>query len=87
VLQNSPNPFRLETYFHIGLPRADEVEISVFDVAGRRVFSQRSPGSVGWNRFLFAGRDDTGRALPSGVYFYQVRTTGAAVTNKMVILR
>ncbi|MBP2681038.1 MAG: putative Fibronectin type protein, partial [Candidatus Krumholzibacteriota bacterium] len=87
VLQNSPNPFRLDTYLNIGLPRADEVEFTVFDVAGRRVYSQRLAGAAGWNRFLFAGRDDSGHALPSGVYFYQVRTPGAAVTNKMVILR
>jgi hypothetical protein len=87
VLQNSPNPFRLETYLNVGLPRAGEVEVSVFDVAGRRVYSQRAQGAAGWNRFLFAARDDSGRALPSGVYFYQVRTPDAAVTNKLVILR
>jgi uncharacterized repeat protein (TIGR02543 family) len=87
VLQNSPNPFRTETYLNVGLPRAGEVEIAVFDVAGRKLYSQRSPGVAGWNRFLFAGRDESGRALPSGVYFYQVRTTAAAVTNKLVILR
>ena len=87
VLQNSPNPFRTETYLNVGLPREGEVDIAVFDVAGRKLYSQRSPGAAGWNRFLFAGRDDSGRALPSGVYFYQVRTPGAAVTNKLVILR
>ena len=87
VLQNSPNPFARETYLNIGLPRADDVEITVFDVAGRRVFSKRLPGAAGWNRFLFAGNDHYGRTLPSGVYFYQVRTPDEAVTNKMVIIR
>jgi hypothetical protein len=63
------------------------VDITVFDVAGRRVFSKRLPGAAGWNRFLFAGNDHYGRTLPSGVYFYQVRTPDEAVTNKMVIIR
>ncbi|MBP2680592.1 MAG: putative Fibronectin type protein, partial [Candidatus Krumholzibacteriota bacterium] len=88
VMQNSPNPFARETHFSIGLPKADDVEVSVYDVAGRRVFSTRiSNANAGWNRFLFSGNDENGAPLPSGVYFYRVRTGGAAVTNRMVILR
>ncbi len=88
VLQNSPNPFARGTEFHIGLPRAGEVEISVYDVAGRRVYSASVPNAAaGWNRILFSGNDQNGGPLPSGVYFYRVRTTDASVTNRMVILR
>jgi hypothetical protein len=88
VLQNSPNPFQRDTYFDFGLPASAEVEIIVYDVAGRRVFSEHVSGTrAGWNRFVFAGRDRNGTPLPSGVYFYQIRTGSKAVTKKMVIVR
>ncbi|UCG51676.1 MAG: DUF1349 domain-containing protein [Candidatus Latescibacterota bacterium] len=88
VLQNSPNPFTRETYLDFGLPASSDVQIHVYDVAGRRVFTERIPEArEGWNRFLFRGHDVRGRELPSGVYFYRVQTREAVVTKKMVILR
>jgi regulation of enolase protein 1 (concanavalin A-like superfamily) len=88
VVQNSPNPFARETHFNVGLPKTADVEINVYDVSGRRVFSTRIPSATaGWNRFLFAGNDQSGKPLPSGVYFYRVRTQQASVTNRMVIIR
>lgn len=88
VLQNSPNPFARETHFNVGLPKTADVEINVYDVAGRRVFSTRIPNAnAGWSRFLFPGNDQNGAPLPSGVYFYRVKTHDASVTNRMVILR
>jgi hypothetical protein len=35
----------------------------------------------------FDGRDDAGRLLPSGVYFYRVHANGTTVSRKMVIAR
>jgi uncharacterized repeat protein (TIGR02543 family) len=88
VQQNSPNPFARETHFSVGLPKTADVEINVYDVAGRQVFSTRIPNAnAGWNRFLFPGNDQNGAPLPSGVYFYRVKTQEASVTNRMVILR
>ncbi|MEJ2720899.1 MAG: T9SS type A sorting domain-containing protein [bacterium] len=88
VLQNSPNPFTRHTYLQFGLPEPTGVEINVYDVAGRRVFSDHVSGaSAGWNSFMFDGRDRSGKPLPSGVYFYQVRTPNKAVTKKLVIVR
>jgi uncharacterized repeat protein (TIGR02543 family) len=88
VLQNSPNPFTQKTDFQFGLPDPSDVEIRVYDVAGKRVFSTRiTEAPAGWNRYLFNGRDGDGKLLPSGVYFYRIQAKDAAVTNKMVILR
>jgi PKD repeat protein len=86
--QNWPNPFSGRTTFQYGLPKASDVEIEVFDVAGRRVYGIRVRGSSpGWNRFLFDGRDDRGSALASGVYFLRVRAGEAVGARKIVIAR
>jgi hypothetical protein len=85
---NYPNPFSAWTRMNIELAVESEVEVDVFDVAGRKVRELR-PGRLGAGAgtIQFDGRDAMGRALPSGVYFYRVTAAGAVTTQKMVIAR
>lgn len=88
LAQNWPNPFRRDTAFDFGLPSISEVEIEVYDVAGRCVFADRlGMKNEGWHRYRFDGSDAERRPVPSGVYFYRLKTTETAVTRKMVIVR
>ncbi len=88
VLQNQPNPFAGTTDLRIGLPASSDLSIEVFDVAGRRVRAETlARQNAGWRSIPFDGRDDSGRALASGVYFCRVSAGGKTVTNKMVIAR
>jgi regulation of enolase protein 1 (concanavalin A-like superfamily) len=86
--QNWPNPFRHGTVFDYGVPHASEVEIEVYDVAGRRVFVDRVGMTTGgWHRYHFDGMDQDRRTLASGVYFYRLKSIEGIVTRKMVIVR
>jgi len=88
VRQNAPNPFSGQTQIFYSLPRELDVDIEIFDVAGRRVYSKRvTRATQGWNAFVFDGRDASGRRLATGVYFYRIKTLEAVVTRKMVITR
>ena len=83
-----PNPFSSSTSFVVDLPIASAVQFDVFDVTGRRVRSAHAQHeAVGSRELTFDGRDDTGRLLPSGVYFYRVKAAGQTITRKMVIAR
>jgi hypothetical protein len=88
LLPNSPNPFGSSTELHVGLPKASDVRVEVYDVAGRRVLT-RDLGrlAAGWRNVRFDGRDESGRALPGGVYFYRVTAGSETHTRKMVIAR
>jgi hypothetical protein len=88
VQPNVPNPFSATTELRVGLPAQADVRVDVFDVAGRRVAS-RDVGrrSAGWQSVRFDGRDDAGRQLPSGVYFYRIRAGSETLTRKMVLHR
>ncbi len=86
---NVPNPFNPTTVIRFDVPDAGaDVEIVVFDVSGGLVRTllkeHRYAGahSVEWD-----GRDDTGREMASGVYFYRMRAGNFEATRKMVLLK
>jgi len=87
--QNYPNPFNPTTTITFTLGARGHVELIVYDVAGRRirtlVSGVRSAGSTypaEWD-----GRDDGGRPVASGVYFYRLTTRGFVEVRKLVLLK
>jgi subtilisin family serine protease len=85
-LANSPNPFSTDTEIAFTLPEGCEVRLVVYDAAGRRVrslFGGYYP--EGSHVLSFDGRDDAGRALSAGVYFYCLRCGGRAESRKMLV--
>lgn len=84
----SPNPFSSTTFFDIDAREHSRIAVEVYDVTGTRVWDETFESAPrGPRRFSFDGRDDAGRLLPSGVYFYRVKAAGETVTRKMVIAR
>ncbi len=75
------------------LPRDAQVEISLFDLAGRRLATlARSHHAAGWHDFVWTGRDAAGRHLASGVLLARARVAfadGATSTlaAKVVLVR
>jgi subtilisin family serine protease len=87
--QNSPNPFNPTTRIDYEIPGdKTHVRIAVYSVAGRLVrtlvdaVEDRGRRAVTWD-----GRDDAGRQLPSGVYFYRIETPSFSQQRKMVFLK
>jgi flagellar hook assembly protein FlgD len=60
----------------------------VFDAAGRlvRTLVDTSEGA-GAHDVTFDGRDDNGRPVASGVYFYRLDAGTTTQTRKMVLLK
>lgn len=88
LLQNHPNPFNPVTRIRYELPSKMPVTLTIFDVTGRRVVTLVEgvqPGGahmVTWN-----GRDGGGRAVVTGIYFYELATPEMTLTKKMVLLK
>lgn len=88
LFTNYPNPFNAETMIMYNLPFAGYVEISIFDVLGRRIktlISENKP--VGRHRILWNGADNNGKLVPSGIYFYKLRTGKFSETRKLILLK
>ncbi len=81
-----PNPFATQAWIDLELSSPASVHVDVFDVAGRAV-RRMSVAANRAQRIAFDGRDQAGRLLPSGVYFYRVTASGETITRKMVIAR
>jgi hypothetical protein len=86
LYQNAPNPFRETTTIRFEISARAPVNLSVYNVAGRKVATlargtmDAGPHSVSWNRL-----DGTGARVPSGVYFYELRV-GAQKSNKVMVI-
>lgn len=88
-----PNPFNPRTDLRFSLSAEARGALDVFDVAGRHL-RRLAEGSfaAGDHQFVWDGTDDTGRPLPSGVYFARFAAQSAAgdalaATRKLVLLR
>ncbi len=78
-----PNPFNPETTISFSLPKAGKIEISVFDVTGKKVAVLASGEySAGNHVVKFDGRD-----LSSGVYFVRLNAENRNFTKKCLLLK
>ena len=88
LLQNAPNPFNPTTAiaYEVGTP--GRVRLHVFDVSGRlvRTLVERDMPS-GSHLARWDGRDDQGRAVGSGRYFYRLRVGSKILTRDMTLVR
>jgi hypothetical protein len=88
LLPNHPNPFNPSTTIRYELAAASDVRVLVYDAAGRqvrRLVDTRE--GAGSHSVTFDGRDDAGRPMASGVYFYRLETGTTTQTRKMVLLK
>jgi hypothetical protein len=83
-----PNPFNPQTLISFDMPAAGNARLEVYSLAGRRV-ATLVDGEVGAGRHeeIWQGRDDTGRTVPSGVYFYRLQTKDFSDSKRMVLLK
>jgi len=85
---NHPNPFNPSTRIAFSVDRIGDYDLSVFDVQGRALRTVASgrldpgPHEVVWD-----GRDDGGRALPSGTYFARLSGAGGVAVHKLVLAK
>lgn len=87
-LSSYPNPFNPMTTLAYTLPRGGEVTLRVMDVRGRVVRTlQAGVQSAGSKELTWDGRDDAGRALPSGTYLARLETADFATVQKMALLK
>ena len=88
LFQNYPNPFNPTTTIAYELPKAGTAEIKIFDLNGRLIRQLTAEHQqIGTHQLVWNGRDETGRAVASGLYFYQTRFENSVISKKMMLLK
>jgi hypothetical protein len=81
VEQNYPNPFNGTTAVKVSLQKVSNVDLKVFDMVGRQVYSIPSKTYNAGSSML----EIDGSSLSKGIYTYTVTVNGSSVSNKMII--
>ncbi len=83
LMQNYPNPFNPSTVITYQIPSVGKVTLKIYDVLGREVATLvngvKNPGS-------YEVKFDAGN-LPSGAYFYTLRSGNYVQTSKLLLLK
>jgi len=86
--QNYPNPFNPATTISFSLARDSQTSIKVFNIQGKQIANllneHRKSGS---HTITWDGKDQNGREVASGVYYYRLETPFNTATQKMTLLR
>jgi hypothetical protein len=86
--QNYPNPFNPSTNIAFALPKAGKVEVSVYNVLGQEVKTLISEElTAGNHTIVWDGRNGSGSAVSSGIYFYRIVAGDFSQTKKMLMLK
>ena len=86
--QNVPNPFNPTTAIRYVIAGDNQVNLTIYDVAGRRVrtlVNERQRADV--YRITWDGSNNAGQRVASGVYFYKLVAGRFSQTKKMVLLK
>lgn len=85
----SPNPFNPMTKISFDLLKQTSVRMVIYDVSGRltRTLIDGEIVATGRHEIVWNGRDDMGKQVAAGVYFYRLDTDEYSETKRMALVR
>ena len=88
LAQNHPNPFNSATTIPFQLAAPASVELALYNAAGQKIRTLFAGHlNAGHYRSQWDGRDDAGRLVASGTYFYRLRAGAYLATKQLVLLK
>jgi len=86
-LEADPNPFSSTTNIHFQLFKAGQVGLSIYDIAGKEIFSSGNEWKSQGDQFMnWNGQNSQGNRLDEGIYFYRIQSAGQEKGGKLIFL-
>jgi serine protease len=89
--QNYPNPFNPSTTIPFTLVKSGNVTLKIFNIIGQEVRTLvNGRKDAGQYQLQWDGKDDFGRSVASGIYFYKLSISGGenlTLTRKMILMK
>ena len=85
--QNYPNPFNPSTTIEYSVQKAGNVRVKIHNTLGqliRNLVNESKP--IGEYSISWDGKNDSGRKVTSGTYFYQLQVGDFISTKKMLLI-
>ena len=85
---NYPNPFNPETVIEYSIPTDADVVIEVYNIVGQKIdilVNERKKS--GKHSVLWKGKDNNGKSVASGVYFYKIKADNHQETKRMLLVK
>jgi len=86
--QNYPNPFNSSTVISFSLAEPGNVSLIIYDLLGKQikkiVYERLSDGI---HKYTWAGDNDQGNSVPTGLYFYKLKVDNRVATKKVVLVK
>ncbi|MEF3694998.1 MAG: M1 family aminopeptidase [Candidatus Cloacimonadota bacterium] len=87
-LSSYPNPFNPLTTISFSLPEASPVKLELYNLRGQKVKNLvQTELSRGTHQLAFDGRDESGRALSSGIYLLRLNCAGTQLIRKITLMK
>ena len=86
--QNLPNPAISMTRIPFGVPKEAHITLTIYDISGKKVRTLMARTvAVGHHIINWNGKDDSGKRVAKGIYFYRMEAGKFKATRKLTILR
>ena len=88
LYQNYPNPFNPETTISFSIPIDCKVNLTIYNIKGQKIktlmnkYLEKGLHGIIWN-----SKDNSGKQVSSGVYFYRLKTERKQIIRKMLLLK
>jgi len=87
-IANYPNPFNPETKIVFNLIESGNAKLEIYNIKGQKIKTLiKDQLSTGQHSVVWDGRDDNGKAVSSGVYFYKLQTPSKSYFRKCILLK
>lgn len=88
LLPNYPNPFNPETNISFYLNTDTKVILRIFNSQGKLLRNLvNAELDAGYHDYIWNGKDDAGKNVASGIYYYQLSAGGQLRTRKALLLK
>ncbi|MBJ13335.1 MAG: hypothetical protein CMG62_09740 [Candidatus Marinimicrobia bacterium] len=85
---NFPNPFNPVTKIRFSTERESLVKVTIFSILGEEIsVVENSQLNAGTYNITWYGKDSNGDKVPSGLYFYEVKSDNRIQKGKMLLLK
>ena len=88
--QNYPNPFNPHTEISFMMKENCIAELSIYNLKGQKIKTLFKNRAISRDELIISnwnGKDESGKEVTSGIYFYKLMTTKGNYVRKMILLK